>query len=445
MNKKGFTVVELIVSITLTFVIVSLLFQVLLSLRDVYVSSGVRTQLLNKQTLISTKINEDLYNRSLATVLKCGRNCLNFIYQDGSNARMIVDTSNNIFRYGEYSTELVAGSRFNNVDIRVEKTNDMPELNKDSVLIIKIPIMHNLFDVNYGVNVLFPFNSRETAIEDVVFDGYNDEEAALLLKGSSNMKVYHYTEPGWYTVEGDNELIENDPRVEVVGSVDNDTLGIYELDYVFRIDGNIVDVKTRAVEILPPLSPFVCGEFLVDERDGNTYETVQIGDQCWFAENLAYTTSACLAATWTSSAPFDACRENGGAGWDQAEVLYQWGAVMNGSTTEGAQGLCPTDWHIPSDAQWTTLANYVGSDAGTKLKDDTNWEGTNTVGFNATPAGFRFTSGFLLDVGSVGVWWSSSPSGAFAWVRYLFSSDATVDRGTVSQDFGYSVRCLLGQ
>ena len=255
MNKKGFTVVELIVSITLTFVIVSLLFQVLLSLRDVYVSSGVRTQLLNKQTIISSKLNEDLYNKDLVTVLKCGRNCLNFVYMDGTSSRLVIDVSNNIFRYGNYSTELVSGSRFRDVDIRVEKTADIPDSKKDSVLIMQIPIMHNLFEESYGVNVLFPFNSRETAIEDVVFDGYNDQESALILKGSSNMQVYNYIEPGWYTIEGDNDLIENDPRVEVVGEVDNSVYDTYELTYIFRIDGNIVDVKNRTVEIIMDCHP----------------------------------------------------------------------------------------------------------------------------------------------------------------------------------------------
>ena len=288
MNKKGFTVVELIVSITLTFVIVSLLFQVLLALRDVYVSSGVRTQLLNKQTLMSSKLNEDLYGKSLSSVLKCGRNCLNFIYSDGSSARLVVDTSNNIFRYGEYSTELVSGSRFSDVDIRVEKVSDMPTNKKDSLLILNIPVNHNLFDSNYGVNVIYPFDSFTTAIEDVVFDGHNEVESQVVLKGSANMRVVNYQEPGYYTVEGDSDLIENDPRVEVTSDVDNDTPGHYEVVYTFRIDGGVVDIKTRRVEIVeslgsanrPRLSDGLTP--VVWNESTNSFDTTDPTDPNWY-------------------------------------------------------------------------------------------------------------------------------------------------------------------
>ncbi len=461
MNKKGFTVVELIVSVTLTFVIVSLLFQVLLSLRDVYVSSGIRTQLLNKQTIISSKINEDLYNKNLEAVLKCGRNCLNFIYSDGSNARLVIDVSNHIFSYGDYSTELVSGSRFNDVDIRVEKTDGVSEAKLDSVLIVKVPINHNFFDTNYGVNILYPFNSRNTSIEDVVFDGYNDQEVAVLLKGSSNMKVYQYTEPGWYTIEGDNDLIENDPRVEVVGEVDNETYGVYELEYIFRIDDEVVDIKTRTVEIIDE-----CSGTIIDYRDGNTYKITRIGEQCWFAENLAYTTTECLNADFDSSEPYNACRIHGpNEGSNQGsymsgieeEVLYQWELAMDGSNEEGAEGICPAGFRIPSDDDFKEMETFLGlseidldetglrgTTEGEMLKSEIDWDGSNDIAFNAIPSGYRSPTIGLIFAGQQNSWLTSSlANDDNVWTRSLFSDSDEINRSIVSQSVGNSIRCIL--
>ena len=223
---------------------------------------------------------------------------------------------------------------------------------------------------------------------------------------------------------------------------------------------------------------------IIDKREPDplnhkTYAVTKIGEQCWFAENLAYTGNGCLSNSWTSSAPFDACQTPGpneGSNQDSYQdglpaemVLYQWEAAMDGITTEGAQGLCPDGWYIPSHDEWTDLERYVcneagngdcdtkfpkdtttigwrGTDEGERLKDNTNWNGTtNSLGFSALPAGLSNTSGTLYNVGSLGNWWSSSPSGSSAWRRYLGPGSSDVNRNTYSQAFGFSVRCLLGQ
>ncbi|MDD4547960.1 MAG: FISUMP domain-containing protein, partial [Bacilli bacterium] len=191
---------------------------------------------------------------------------------------------------------------------------------------------------------------------------------------------------------------------------------------------------------------------ITDARDGQTYKIVEIGTQWWFAENLKYTGNGCLNKAFNSSAPHDACRANG------SEIHYQWGAAMNGSTTPGVQGLCPTGWHIPTDDEWKTLEGYVdstygvgntvwnkvgdrGTDVGKKLKG-TSARGTDDYGFNGLLSGYRDTSGSLYNVGLGGTWWSSSPSGSNAWRRYVLSSYAAVNRGEVTQGSGFSVRCV---
>ena len=197
---------------------------------------------------------------------------------------------------------------------------------------------------------------------------------------------------------------------------------------------------------------------ITDKRDNTTYAVTQIGDQCWFAENLAYTGNGCLENDWNSLAPFNACNTHGlneesiqgtfQDGLSSEMVLYQWGAAMDGSDgTSGdpVQGLCPSGWLVASDAEWTTLTNYVGTNPGTKLKDDTHWDGTNSFGFSALPGGNRNTSGALLNFGSFGLWWSSSPSNSDAWRRHLVGNYSGINSYTDSQAVGYSVRCLLGQ
>ena len=197
---------------------------------------------------------------------------------------------------------------------------------------------------------------------------------------------------------------------------------------------------------------------ILDKRDDKTYAVTQIGDQCWFAEDLMYD---CGNTTWNGNS----CRLNGNAAGTVADATspsmhYQWEAVMNGSTTEGAQGLCPTGWTVPTDDEWKTLEMFLGmtqeqadlvnawrgTNQGQQLKStNPSWNGTNTVGFNAVPAGARLTSGTLFSVGSAGDWWSSSPSGSNAWRRYLYSGSSAVHRLTHSQANGFLVRCLLGQ
>ncbi|MGI6330081.1 MAG: FISUMP domain-containing protein [Bacilli bacterium] len=236
----------------------------------------------------------------------------------------------------------------------------------------------------------------------------------------------------------------------------------------------------------------LCGSVFYDERDGNKYKTVKIGNQCWFGENLRYTGSGCLVNSiddWKNESPYGVCmmyiEEEDYQGNDvplwvkNEEVLYQWGAAMNGKlnpqTVEDRQGLCPSGWHIPSDYEWKVLEAYVdskykevdeedennewndlgdgkyrGKDAGKNLKsankdewNDPSGAGTDFYGFMARPAGSRITSGILNNVGTTAYWWtSSSGEGSDAWRRGLVSDDDGVERGLNSQANGRAVRCI---
>ena len=212
-----------------------------------------------------------------------------------------------------------------------------------------------------------------------------------------------------------------------------------------------------------------CGSVVYD-ADNNAYGTAPIGTQCWMTSNMRTTkypngssiTRGAVGGGWNGS-------DNGYYAYPPNTVnnaeeslaniiannlgfVYQWSAAMNGSTTAGARGICPVGWHIPTDAQQHILDNYLKdteqtcdasrvnawdcSGAGTKMKS-----GGYSI-FNAPLAGFRYTDGSFYDRTAGAYLWSSSESGTSAWTRYLYSGDATVDRGTDSKAYGFSVRCL---
>ena len=212
----------------------------------------------------------------------------------------------------------------------------------------------------------------------------------------------------------------------------------------------------------------------VDPLEHNTYAVTKIGNQCWMANNLAYTGNGCLVSegtAWNSTAPFNACDVNGGTGWDQNEVLYQWGAAMDGNdglSGNPVQGLCPVGWVLPSDNELTALTNYLSANSqywcggvstqiGKALASTSNWNtsatachvgndqsSNNLTGLSVNPVGYRYTSGTLYDVGLLGFWWSSTPSSGWTFVNSINASRSDVTRGPNMQAGGNSVRCLLG-
>ena len=199
---------------------------------------------------------------------------------------------------------------------------------------------------------------------------------------------------------------------------------------------------------------FKCGTSTVT-YDGVTYNTVQIGNQCWLKENLRTTkyngnnsiTNVTNSSTWksTTSGAY-CCYSNNTSNCTTYGALYNWYAVTTGK-------LCPSGWHVPSDAEWTTLVNYLGGEAvaGGKLKETgtTHWQSpntgaTNSSGFTALPGGYRDGSGGSFgNFGNFGYWWSSTEKdGSSAWDRRLSSNGADVSRSNRNKRHGLSVRCL---
>lgn len=169
------------------------------------------------------------------------------------------------------------------------------------------------------------------------------------------------------------------------------------------------------------------GEF-ADPRDGKTYKTVKIGDQIWMAENLAYKTDS--GNYWA----YDNKKNN----------LAKYGYLYNWQTS---RNVCPTGWHLPTDAEWTQLTNFLGNNPGARLKSKSGWyengNGTDDYGFSACPGGVRDDYGKFRDISYSGVWWSSTENGTtIAWSRSIHYSTSNVSRVSDGKELGFSVRCV---
>ncbi|MDA0732541.1 MAG: fibrobacter succinogenes major paralogous domain-containing protein [Bacteroidetes bacterium] len=208
-----------------------------------------------------------------------------------------------------------------------------------------------------------------------------------------------------------------------------------------------VDVQEFMFDIIP-IAP--CGGLV--SHDGYDYSVVQIGDQCWFAENCRYLPEASDFNTASETVPYyyvygyagtDVAAAKATENYSTYGVLYNWPAVMT-------EGICPSDWHIPSDDEWTQLTDFLGGVnlGGGKMKEtgydhwvSPNTGATNSSDFTGLPGGYRYTGGFF-NKGYYGYWWSSTEAGSYSWLRLLSYYYNTVLQSDYSHATGVSARCV---
>jgi uncharacterized protein (TIGR02145 family) len=215
------------------------------------------------------------------------------------------------------------------------------------------------------------------------------------------------------------------------------------------------------------------------DYDGNVYNTVQIGNQCWMKENLRTThysdgTAIPAGTTASSSSPYYYDYSSSSLPLTLRGYFYNWPAVMHGESSSqanpsGVQGICPTGWHVPSDAEWTQLTNYVSSQSdyvcgsvtsriAKALAGTTGWTSSstscavgnnqstnNTTGFSALPAGYfsGIGGGGVCYTGTLANFWSTTQFN-YNNISYLNMqhNSGYLDYGSYSAGFGCSVRCL---
>ena len=231
---------------------------------------------------------------------------------------------------------------------------------------------------------------------------------------------------------------------------------------------------------------FSCGPSTVSDIDGNIYNTVSIGTQCWTVTNLRvrrYNDSTEIrfnnsgGSGGTTSQTWSVLNYGAHTIYANDSVaspsnlttygyLYNWyaakGIANAGSTTY--KNICPTDWHVPTDGEWTSLIQFTvptetvsatatgnqSSNAGGKLKsqgtaywNSPNTGATNESGFSALPGGWRDNDGSFKYVRRDAFFWSATENVlSNAWSRSLYNNFGNVVRSFINKSVGASVRCL---
>lgn len=209
--------------------------------------------------------------------------------------------------------------------------------------------------------------------------------------------------------------------------------------------------STKVVNItgLDSMTIFSCGASKVS-YGGKDYNTVLIGNQCWLKENLDVGEMIQGTSNQTNNSVIEKyCYNNNPTNCTTYGGLYQWDEAMQYITTEGAKGICPAGWHIPSSAEYQTLINFVNNEGNALKREDQGsgaGQGTNTSGFSALLAGYRFRTGSSFGAlnGYGYIWSSMEVSDTNARFLYLnFSSSNATSTVSDFKSFGFSLRCIM--
>jgi uncharacterized protein (TIGR02145 family) len=242
---------------------------------------------------------------------------------------------------------------------------------------------------------------------------------------------------------------------------------------VLKIVSGIPVWRADATTSTTAFSP--CGTTITD-IDGNSYNTVLIGSQCWTKENLrvrryndgtaiqfnATGGSGGSSSTWqnltigahtiyandSTATPSNLTKYGYLYNWYAAKGIYTTGSIASTDTLN----VCPVGWHVPTDAEWTTLTTELGGEsvAGGKMKsigtaywNSPNTGATNEIGFSALPGGLRDSDGSFRFIRNYAFFWSATEGGVnTAWNRNQNTYNGNVGRDNYNQSVGVSVRCI---
>ena len=194
---------------------------------------------------------------------------------------------------------------------------------------------------------------------------------------------------------------------------------------------------------------------VIEDIDGNRYQTVWIGNNLWMAENLQTT-------HYSNGNPIPNIVQN--TQWSNLEIgawsYYKnqkdskktYGKLYNWFTVSDHRNVCPKGWHVATDEEWFALGSFLGGNkvAGDKMKTTGSnyWvksdsSVTNESRFSGLPSGLRFPSGEFGHHGYYGYWWSSSMSTSdLASGRYLYDNNSEIGIGSSLKSYGFCIRCV---
>lgn len=213
------------------------------------------------------------------------------------------------------------------------------------------------------------------------------------------------------------------------------------------------NIFSTVIPLIPNQSQTITFNFVAcTDEDGNNYAIVPIGTQIWMARNLnvGIRINSSLGAS-DNGIIEKYCYSNNESNCNIYGGLYEWYELMQYVYDEGEMGICPADWHVPTNSEWTTLIDYLGGEsvAGMKLKEtgSVHWynpvsEGSNSSGFTGLPGGWSQGYDTFSERRFIGYFWTSSKNGGTAFYRTITSSNKGSYQHSGAKDFGYSVRCI---
>ena len=201
---------------------------------------------------------------------------------------------------------------------------------------------------------------------------------------------------------------------------------------------------------------------------GYAYDIVEIGDQCWFAENCRYLPSVSTSSEYSETDPYyyvydfegtdvEAAKAN--ENYENYGVLYNWPAVMN-------EDVCPSGWHVSSDEDWQTMEIYLGmsesealsesswrgTNQGFQMKSMSGWSnlmsdgttgnGSNASGLNVFPSGYWVSTTGFENLYNLAYFWTPSMLDVESYIRSVNKNFDTVMRYLHPTNYGFSVRCI---
>ena len=225
MDKKGLSVVELIVSFVLCILVFVFIIQVVSSVEELYINLGIKTELLNKQSLISEDINSKLAQNNVALIKNCGKNCLTFFYKDNTSEKMTIDKEKNTFTFGNNSYSF-SGLGF--VDSLTINTNNESSYGY-GLLTINLNVKNSIFDTGkYVIKALYQYDTNET-----VYSASNANKPEIILLGpATNYKFSEdiFVETGWIVYYPDGTITINEDDV-IPSEVKYDSDGNAYIEY----------------------------------------------------------------------------------------------------------------------------------------------------------------------------------------------------------------------
>lgn len=203
------------------------------------------------------------------------------------------------------------------------------------------------------------------------------------------------------------------------------------------------------------------GPMTVTDIDGNVYNVVSIGNQCWMKENLKTThyKNGAIIPQWNFSTITGVCCDYN----DFPPNANVYGKLYNGYAVVNPNGLCPIGWHVPTDSDWNQLVKSIDANADTAcsscsqssiaggaLKEIglTHWASpnvgaTDSVGFLGLPGGWHDTGQTYGGIFIIGKWWTASQATGYSlYERDIYSGDPSILKGENDMSLGLSVRCV---